>query len=182
MSPFRRPRAAIAEGLHEHGGAEAIVSWRADPGEDRDEAARSPRVVVAGTGLRAPQVGERAAELVAARLDPRPPGPAARSLGRLGRWAGMAAVAEVPGGLETRPAYGRSPASPVGHPLMILDPMAPYSTGRRDRGFVTKEALWRADPDLWERWGQRPGATRPDFRPKVREIPDNAEFDRLCRP
>ena len=42
----------IPEGLHEHVGAEALVSLRADPWEDRDQATRSPRVVVAGLGPR----------------------------------------------------------------------------------------------------------------------------------
>ena len=40
----------IPEGLHEHVGTEALVSLRADPWEDRDQATRSPRVVVAGLG------------------------------------------------------------------------------------------------------------------------------------
>ena len=31
---------------------------------------------------------------------------------------------------------------------MNLDPIGPYGAGRWDRGFVTKEALCRADPDL----------------------------------
>jgi hypothetical protein len=41
---------------------------------------------------------------------------------------------------------------------MILDPIDPYGVDRWDRGFVTKEALCRADPDLWEPGaGNRPG-------------------------
>jgi hypothetical protein len=35
---------------------------------------------------------------------------------------------------------------------MILDPIDPYGMGRWDRGLVTKEALCRADPDLWGVW------------------------------
>src|SRR6516162_11192861 len=144
----RLSHAAIAEGVHEHLGAEAVVAWRTDSGKDPDEATRPPRVVAAGLGPGAPDVSEQAAGLGPARLGPRPPGPAARSLGRLGRRAGTAAVAAAPGGLETRPACGRSPVSRVGHPLMNPDPIGPYGAGRWDRGFVTREALCRADPDL----------------------------------
>src|SRR5262249_56491733 len=73
---------------------------------------------------------------------------AARPGGHLGRRAGTTAVAEAPSRLETGPACERSAASRDGHPLMILDPIDPYGRGRWDRGFVTKEALCRADPDV----------------------------------
>ena len=39
-----------------------------------------------------------------------------------------------------------SAVSRAGHPLMILDPIDPFGADRWDRGFVTKEALCRADP------------------------------------
>ena len=46
---------------------------------------------------------------------------------------------------------------------MILDPIDSYGMGRWDRGFVTKEALCRADPDLWgAEVGNHPGL--PDGR------------------
>ena len=51
---------------------------------------------------------------------------------------------------------GRSTVPQEGHPLMILDPIDPRGAGRWDRGFVTKEALCRADPDLWGAWGSNP--------------------------
>ena len=53
----------IPEGLHEHVGAEALVALRADPWEDRDQATRSPRVVVAGLGPRASNASGQAAHL-----------------------------------------------------------------------------------------------------------------------
>jgi hypothetical protein len=45
---------------------------------------------------------------------------------------------------------------------MILDPIDPYGMDRWDRGFVTKEALCRADPDLWGAWvANHPGLPGP---------------------
>jgi hypothetical protein len=44
---------------------------------------------------------------------------------------------------------------------MILDPIGPYGMDRWDRGFVTKEALCRADPGPWEPWRATARATRP---------------------
>ena len=94
--------AKIPEGLHEHVGAEAVVPRRTDPGEDRDKAARSPRVVAAGPGPRASDVTEQATRLGAARLGSLAAGSASRSVGRLGRWTGTTAVAEAPGRLRNR--------------------------------------------------------------------------------
>src|SRR5262249_56199229 len=105
----RLSHAAIAEGVHAHLGAEAVVAWRTDSGKDSDAATRSPRVVAAGPGPRASDVSEQAAGLGPARLGPRPAGPAARPLGRLGRRAGTAPVAAAPGGPRTRAACGPAP-------------------------------------------------------------------------
>ena len=96
----------IPEGLHEHVGAEALVSLRADPWEDRDQATRSPRVVVAGLGPRASNASGQAAHLGATRLGSRAAGPAARSVGRLGRWAGTTPTVEAHGRLAFEQVCG----------------------------------------------------------------------------
>ncbi len=89
----------IPEGLHEHVGAEALVALRADPWEDRDQATRSPRVVVAGLGPRASNASGQAAHLGDTRLGSLAAGPAARSVGRLGRWARTTPTMEAHGRL-----------------------------------------------------------------------------------
>ena len=86
---------------------------------------------------------------------------AAGPMGRLGRWAGTTAVAEAPGSIETEQGCGTSTVSREGHLVIIRDPIDPHCADRWDRGFVTKEALCRADPDLWELQGVISGATRP---------------------
>src|SRR5262249_35364688 len=129
----RVPHAKIPEGLHEHVGAKAVVPWRADQGEDRDQATRSPRVVAAGPGPRASNVSEQAPGLGAAWLGALPAGSATRSVGYLGRRAGTTAVAEAPGSLETGQGRGSSTVSEEGHPLIILGPIDPCSADRWDR-------------------------------------------------
>jgi hypothetical protein len=107
-------------------------------------------VVVAGPGSRTSNVSEQAPGLGAAWLDSLPSGSSARSVGRLGRWAGTTAAAEAPGSFERENRRGSGIASRTGHPSLILDPIDPRGADRWDRGFVTKGALCRADPDLWE--------------------------------
>ena len=102
----RVSHAKIPEGLHEHVGAEAVVSWRADPGEDRDQATRSPRVVAAGLGPRASNVSGQAAGLGATWLGSLAAGSAARPVGHLGRWAGTTAIAEAHGRLAFEQVCG----------------------------------------------------------------------------
>src|SRR5208337_710212 len=55
-------------------------------------------------------------------------------------------VAEAPGSFETEQGCGTSTVSREGHLLIIRDPIDPRGADRWDRGFVTKEALCRADP------------------------------------
>jgi len=87
-------------------------------------------------------------------------------VGRLGRWAGTTAVAEAPGSFETEQGCGTSTVSREGHLLIIRDPIDPHRADRWDRGFVTKEALCRTDPDLWGAGvGNHPGLPGPDYTP-----------------
>ena len=44
--------------------------------------------------------------------------------------------------------------------MIIRDPIDPHRADRWDRGFVTKEALCRADPDPWEPQGSNPPGPR----------------------
>ena len=109
-------------------------------------------MVAAGIGSIASNVGEQAQVLGAARLGSLSADSSAGPVGRLGRWAGTTAVAEAPGSFETEQGCGTSTVSREGHPLIIRDPIDPHRADRWDRGFVTKEALCRADPDLWGAW------------------------------
>ena len=93
-------------GLHEHVGAEALVSLRADPWEDRDQATRSPRVVVAGLGPVRFKCQWTSSRIWAIRGWVAAAGPAARSVGRLGRWAGTTPTVEAHGRLAFEQVCG----------------------------------------------------------------------------
>ena len=125
------------------------VSSRADPGEDRDGHLDRHEWWLPDLARELEMSANKLRDWALRGGWVRPAGPAARPLGRLGRWSGTAAVAEAPGHVETRPGRGRSPVSRGSRPLKILDPIDPYSGRRRgDRVSVTKEALCRADPDV----------------------------------
>ena len=117
-------------------------------GRIRDTATRSPRVVAAGPGPRASDVGEQVAGLGAAWLGSLPAVPPR------GLWVIWADGRERQRLRKLRAASKRgkpeesSTVSREGHPLIFLDPIDPHRVARWDRGFVTKEALCRADPDV----------------------------------
>src|SRR5208337_4908574 len=121
----------------------------------------------------------------AARLGSLSADSSAGPVGRLGRWAGTTAVAEAPGSFETEQGCATSTVSREGHPLIIRDPIDPHRADRWDRGFVTKEALCRADPDLREPQGSNPlGPPGPELWPVTNpgRSPDLSSLPIGCPP
>ena len=129
---YRTPRSR--KGYTSAVGAKAVVSWRTDPGKDWDKATRSPRVVAAGPGSLASNVGEQAQGLGRARQGSLAAGSAARPVGCLGRCAGTTAVEESPCGLEARQGCRRRHVTRSDHQLIIFNLIDPPRSngGSRD--------------------------------------------------
>ena len=72
---------------------------------------------------------------------------AARSVGRVGRWAGATTTAEADGKREDERARGMSVVMGEDHSLRFLNPTDPPHQDRGSR-IVTKEALCREDPGV----------------------------------
>ncbi len=121
----RLSHAAIPEGLHQHLSAKTVVPWRTDMGKDSDQATRPPRVVAAGPGRRASNVGGQTAGLGACVAGFVPDRFRRAGCGSSGPTDGSDSGCGSSGQRRNGAACERSTVSREGHPLISLDPIDP---------------------------------------------------------